>query len=55
VGKIILGHPAIATSRRLRCSRLRARIAAMFDPADAPDADLVYEHYLKTCAMVRRR
>jgi hypothetical protein len=23
----------------------------MFDPADAPDADLVYAHYLKTCAM----
>lgn len=23
----------------------------MFDPADAPDPDLVYANYLKTCAM----
>jgi len=23
----------------------------MFDPAAAPDPDLVYAHYLKTCAM----
>ena len=24
----------------------------MFDPADAPDPDLVYANYLKTCAML---
>jgi hypothetical protein len=23
----------------------------MFDPTDAPDPELVYENYLKTCAM----
>jgi hypothetical protein len=23
----------------------------MFDPSDAPEPDLVYEHYLQTCAM----
>ena len=28
-----------------------AIIAPMFDPADAPDPDLVYANYLKTCAM----
>ena len=25
---------------------------AIFDPADAPDADTVYAHYLKTCEML---
>jgi hypothetical protein len=25
---------------------------AMFDPADAPDPDLVYANYLQTCAML---
>ena len=24
----------------------------MFDPADAPDPDLVYRNYLKTCEML---
>ena len=24
----------------------------MFDPADAPDPDLVYANYLRTCAML---
>lgn len=27
---------------------------AMFDPADAPDPDLVYANYLRTCAMLGR-
>jgi len=27
-------------------------IPAMFDAADAPDPDLVYANYLKTCAML---
>ena len=25
-----------------------------FDPADAPDPEVVYANYLKTCAIVRR-
>ena len=29
----------------------RARIAAMFDADDAPDPDLAYANYLKTCTM----
>ena len=32
--------------------RFGAIIHAMFDPADAPDPDLVYANYLKTCAML---